>query len=96
MPGHPMSIPEPITRRMPFWELPTPALADRGIGIVSGMAMVPFSPAEVEGLRAVCSHVFSAQMRLWHRRNLHCARAGGPPGTHEHRHPIEVLASGTN
>jgi hypothetical protein len=40
LPGYPMSIPEPITRRMPFWELPTPALADRGIVIVSGMANV--------------------------------------------------------
>jgi hypothetical protein len=35
-----MAIPEPITRRMPFWELPTPALADRGIVIVSGIANV--------------------------------------------------------
>jgi hypothetical protein len=34
---------------MPFWELPTPALADRGNVIISGTAMVPFSPAEVEG-----------------------------------------------
>jgi len=44
LPGYPIISaqrgPEPIARRMPFWELPTPALADRGIVIVSGMANV--------------------------------------------------------
>jgi hypothetical protein len=42
LPGEnaPHSGPERSPRRMPFWELPTPALADRGDVTISGMANV--------------------------------------------------------
>ena len=35
-----LARPRPITRRMPFWELPTPAPADRWSVIISGIASV--------------------------------------------------------
>ena len=78
MPGYPIISaqrgPEPIARRMPFWELPTPALADRGIVLVSGMANVSCE----ERFRGARPHLH-AQESLWAEYE-NTPSAGSPDG----------------